>query len=166
VYTYPAGLGWGTYNLIETIGGFLTLAGILALFGNLVVSYRRGPRVGIDPWHGPTLEWTIPSPPPEYNFAVIPQVRSAYPNWDLPDRESEPLVLDVGHQQPVTTFADGDLAEIAQMPHESPWPVLLALGLTIVFAMLVIEKFLVAGIALALCTVVLAAWHWKEPEAE
>jgi cytochrome c oxidase subunit 1/cytochrome c oxidase subunit I+III len=166
VYTYPGGLGWGTYNLIETIGGFVTLAGILALFGNLVVSYFRGQRVGIDPWHGPTLEWTVPSPPPEYNFAVIPRVRSAYPNWDPPDRESEPLVLDVGHQQPVTTPADADLAEIARMPHESPWPVLLALGLTIVFAMLVIEKFLVAGIALGLCAVVLAAWHWKDPDEE
>jgi cytochrome c oxidase subunit 1/cytochrome c oxidase subunit I+III len=164
VYTYPGGLGWGTYNLIETIGGFLTLAGILLLFGNLVASYFRGMPVGIDPWHGPTLEWTISSPPPEYNFAVIPRVVSAYPNWDPPQREAEPLVLDVGHQQPVSSPADSYLSEIAQMPHESPWPVLLALCLTVVFAMLVIEKFAIAGIALGLCALVLGAWHWKEPE--
>ena len=156
VYTYPGGLGWGTYNLIETVGGYITLAGILLLFGNLVVSYVRGERVGRDPWHGPTLEWTIPSPPPEYNFAVIPHVTSAYPNWEPLAGD---LVLDEGHQQPITTAADGELAEIAQMPHESPWPVLLGLGLALVFALLVVEKFLVAGIALGLCALVLAAWH-------
>jgi cytochrome c oxidase subunit I+III len=162
VYTYPGGLGWGTYNLIETVGGFVTLAGILLLFGNLVWSFFRGMPVGIDPWHGPTLEWTISSPPPEYNFAVIPRVVSAYPNWDPPQRDGEPLVLDVGHEQPVTSPADGVLAEIADMPHESPWPILLALCLTIVFAMLVIEKFAIAGIALGLCAIVLGAWHWQE----
>ncbi|HEX5246307.1 MAG TPA: cbb3-type cytochrome c oxidase subunit I [Gaiellaceae bacterium] len=164
VYTYPGGLGWGTYNLIETVGGFVTLAGILLLFGNLVWSFFRGMPVGIDPWHGPTLEWTISSPPPEYNFAVIPRVVSAYPNWDPPQRDGEPLVLDVGHEQPVTSPADGVLAEIADMPHESPWPILLAFCLTIVFAMLVIEKFAIAGIALGLCAIVLGAWHWQGAE--
>ena len=86
VYTYPSGLGWGAYNLAETVGGFVTLAGILLLLGNLVVSYRRGAAAGPDPWHGPTLEWTTSSPPPPYNFAVIPRVTSAYPNWDDDDR--------------------------------------------------------------------------------
>ena len=46
VYTYPGGLGWTAYNLAETIGGFLTLVGILLLLGNLVVSYRRGAPAG------------------------------------------------------------------------------------------------------------------------
>ena len=81
---------------------------------------------------------------------------SAYPNWEPLAGD---LVLDEGHQQPITTAADGELAEIAQMPHESPWPVLLGLGLALVFALLVVEKFLVAGIALGLCALVLAAWH-------
>jgi cytochrome c oxidase subunit I+III len=67
VYTYPSGLGWAAYNLAETIGGFVTLAGILLLLGNLFVSYFRGPPSGPDPWHGPTLEWTTSSPPPDYD---------------------------------------------------------------------------------------------------
>ncbi|HEX5450121.1 MAG TPA: cbb3-type cytochrome c oxidase subunit I [Gaiellaceae bacterium] len=163
VYTYPANLGWGTYNLVETIGGYITLAGILMLFGNLVVSYFSGERASHDPWHGPTLEWTTASPPPVYNFAVIPAVRSAYPNWDAP-RSTKPLTLDVGHQQPVTSVDDAVLGEIAVMPHESPWPILLALGLTVVCALLVVEKYAVAGIALGLCGVVLAAWHWQAVE--
>src|SRR5207248_6187131 len=73
-YTYPGGLGWAPYNFAETAGAFVTLAGILLMFGNLVVSYRHGEPAPADPWHGGTLEWTVPSPPPEYNFAVIPSV--------------------------------------------------------------------------------------------
>ena len=83
VYTYPGGLGWTVYNVLESVGGYITLVGILLLLGNLVVSYCRG-AAGRARSRGtaPTLEWTIPSPPPEYNFAVIPTVTSAYPNWD------------------------------------------------------------------------------------
>jgi cytochrome c oxidase subunit I+III len=83
IYTYPSGLGWGPSNLVETIGSYVTTVGIVVLLGNLVVSWFRGPPAGPDPWHGATLEWTIPSPPPEYNFAVIPVVKSRRPLWDL-----------------------------------------------------------------------------------
>jgi heme/copper-type cytochrome/quinol oxidase subunit 1 len=164
VYTYPGGLGWTAYNLAETIGGFLTAAGILLLLGNLAVSYRRGPRVGPDPWHGPTLEWTVPSPPPPYNFAVIPRVSSAYPNWDEERADDGALVLDHGHQQTVSTPVDGELAEIVEMPHDSPWPILLALNVTLVFAMLIIQKFGFAAVFVGLSALTLFAWHLREPE--
>src|SRR6266513_338849 len=111
-YTYPSGLGWGSENLAETIGSYLTTVGILLLLGNLVVSYLRGPPAGPDPWHGPTLEWTTSSPPPEYDFAVIPRVTSAYPNWDPADREEDRrrleagVLLDHGHEQVEVTPVD------------------------------------------------------------
>jgi cytochrome c oxidase subunit 1/cytochrome c oxidase subunit I+III len=171
VYTYPGGMGWTAYNVLESIGGYITLLGILMLFGNLVVSYFRGELVGPDPWHGPTLEWSIPSPPPEYNFAVIPTVTSAYPNWDVEDRELDRRrlaegrgLLDQGHEQVVSTWADGYPAEIVQMPHASPWPILFALVLSAIFTVLVIAKF---GVALILCAVLaltLLGWHSQEPQ--
>ena len=116
VSTYPDGLGWTAYNLAETIGGFVTLAGILLLLGNLFYSYLRAPAAGPDPWHGPTLEWTTSSPPPDYDYAVIPRVSSAYPNWDPADREFDRrnladgvLVLERGHEQPAVTPVDATL---------------------------------------------------------
>ncbi len=170
VSTYPSGLGWTAYNLAETIGGFVTLAGILLLLGNLFVSYFRGPPAGPDPWHGPTLEWTTSSPPPEYDFAVIPRVTSAYANWDPVDREADRLnladgllMLEHGHEQPAVTPVDGRLAEIAQMPHESPWPPVLALALALVFTMLLIGLYGVAGIMGLVCLLALAGWHSQEP---
>jgi cytochrome c oxidase subunit 1/cytochrome c oxidase subunit I+III len=171
VYTYPDGLGWTAFNFAETVGGFITLVGILLLFGNLVVSYFRAPRADPDPWHGPTLEWTTSSPPPEYNFAVVPTVTSPYPNWDDADRERDRaklargvLVLDEGHEQPAVTPVDGRFAEIVEMPHESPWPVALAVSLALVFTMLLIEKYVIAGLMGILCLLTLLAWSWKEPQ--
>src|SRR5207248_4375622 len=88
VYTYQPGLGLDAYNLSETIGAFILTAGLLLIFGNLAWSRFRGPLAGPDPFLGGTLEWTTTSPPPPYNFAVIPPVPSAYPNWDRGAREA------------------------------------------------------------------------------
>jgi cytochrome c oxidase subunit I+III len=173
VSTYPDGLGWTAYNLAETIGGFVTLAGILLLLGNLFYSYLRAPAAGPDPWHGPTLEWTTSSPPPDYDYAVIPRVSSAYPNWDPVDREFDRrnladgvLVLERGHEQPAVTPVDARFDEIVQMPHESPWPPILALALSLVFLMLVIGRYGVAGIMGIFCLLALAGWHSTEPQEQ
>src|SRR3954464_1653298 len=77
IYPSPSGLGWTSYNVAETIGGYLTLVGILVCFGNLAWSYRRGALAGPDPWHGPTLEWTTSSPPPASDSPAHPKVTSA-----------------------------------------------------------------------------------------
>ena len=49
---------------------------------NLVVSYFNGAQAGNDPWDAWTLEWSVSSPPPAYNFAFIPVVASRRPLWD------------------------------------------------------------------------------------
>jgi cytochrome c oxidase subunit 1 len=83
IYTYEPGRGWDTWNLIVTIGVFFQAAGILVFLGNLVWSYYRGKAAGSDPWDAWTLEWCTNSPPPAYNFSVIPTVKSRRPLWDL-----------------------------------------------------------------------------------
>jgi cytochrome c oxidase subunit I+III len=173
VYTYPDDLGWTGYNLAETIGGYVTLAGILLLFGNLARSYFRGPPAGPDPWNGPTLEWATTSPPPEYDFPVIPKVSSAYPNWDAADREEDRrrleqdiLVLDEGNEQVEVTPVDARFSEVVQMPHESPWPIVLALCLSLVFVMLLLQHYGTAGLMGILCLLALVGWHSQEPEEE
>ena len=83
IYTYEPGRGWDTWNLIVTIGVFFQAAGILVFLGNLLWSYFRGEAAGSDPWDAWTLEWSTNSPPPAYNFASIPTVKSRRPLWDL-----------------------------------------------------------------------------------
>ena len=82
IYTYEPGRGWETLNLIVTIGAFIQAAAILVFVYNLAVSYWKGAKAGNDPWDAWTLEWSVSSPPPAYNFATIPVVASRRPLWD------------------------------------------------------------------------------------
>jgi cytochrome c oxidase subunit 1/cytochrome c oxidase subunit I+III len=163
VYTYDHGLGWDTYNLVETIGGFTIAAGLFLILVNILWSARRGAPSGPDPFHGGTLEWTIPSPPPAYNFAVIPKVTSAYPNWDDHPAGGN-LVLDATHQTPVSTVNDATLSEVAAMPSESAAPILTALPITLAFFFLLTSHWLTAGVFVLLALLVVGGWHWHEPE--
>jgi cytochrome c oxidase subunit I+III len=173
IYTYPNGMGWGAYNLSETIGAFILTAGLLMIFANLAYSRFRGPAAGPDPFGGGTLEWSTTSPPPHYNFPVIPVVRSAYPNWDPEDREADrarlrrgELVFDEGHETPAATVVDAVPYEVLEMPSESPWPLVLSVCTAGLFVMLLVRHYVVAGVFALLALLVLAAWHWKEPEEE
>ena len=83
IYTYEPGRGWDAWNLIVTIGVFFQAAALLVFLGNLLWSYFRGKAAGSDPWDAWTLEWSTPSPPPVYNFSVIPTAKSRRPLWDL-----------------------------------------------------------------------------------
>lgn len=83
IYTYDAGRGWDVWNLICTVGVAFQGIAILIFVVNVVRSLIKGTPAGNDPWDAWTLEWSTTSPPPEYNFAEIPVVRSRRPLWDL-----------------------------------------------------------------------------------
>ena len=83
IYTYDAGQGWELFNQISTAGvGFLGI-GLVLFLHNFFWCRKRGPIAGPNPWDAATLEWSIPSPPPDYNFATLPNVTSRYPLWDM-----------------------------------------------------------------------------------
>ena len=83
IYTYAPGRGWETLNLVASIGVIFQAAAVVCLMWNIIGSLRNGKAAGNDPWDAWTLEWATSSPPPEYNFAVLPEVRSSRPLWDL-----------------------------------------------------------------------------------
>jgi cytochrome c oxidase subunit 1 len=83
IYTYEAGRGWEFWNLVATSGLIFQIPATALFVWNLLISSIKGERCGDDPWDAWTLEWSIPSPPPEYNFETIPEVRSSRPLWDL-----------------------------------------------------------------------------------
>lgn len=83
IYTYEADRGWAHLNMIISIGGVIQAIAVLIFAYNLFWSYYRGREAGNDPWDAWTLEWATSSPPPVYNFAVEPEVKSRRPLWDL-----------------------------------------------------------------------------------
>jgi cytochrome c oxidase subunit 1 len=107
IYTYDAGQGWELFNAMSTWGAYMLGVGMLIFIYNFFIVGRRGAIAGNDPWGAGTLEWAIPSPPPEYNFARIPRVTSRLPLWDVKaptlnaevphtDRGDRRLDVDVG----------------------------------------------------------------------
>jgi cytochrome c oxidase subunit 1 len=71
------------FSLISTIGSLILGLGVLVTVYKVIRSLKRGRRAGNDPWHGNTLEWFTPSPPPPHNSDVVPRVRSVEPMKDI-----------------------------------------------------------------------------------
>jgi cytochrome aa3-600 menaquinol oxidase subunit I len=91
IYTYPDNLGWTTWNFVSTIGAFMMGIGFIFQVVQILYSIKYGERdVTGDPWDGRTLEWSIPSPAPLYNFAVIPQVRGKDEWWRIKQEMQKP----------------------------------------------------------------------------
>lgn len=90
IYTYGWDMGWAPLNLISTVGAFLMGIGFIFQVWQIVYSMKRGERDTTgDPWNGRTLEWSIPSPAPLYNFAEVPQVNSQDDWWRTKQRRQE-----------------------------------------------------------------------------
>ena len=83
IYTYAPGRGWELWNLLSSIGVVFQGLAILFFVWNVIRALRQGAPAGDDPWDAWTLEWTTTSPPPEYNFETLPEVRSRRPLWDI-----------------------------------------------------------------------------------
>jgi cytochrome c oxidase subunit 1 len=83
VYTYEPRPGWEALNLIVSIGALFQAIAILLFVINLIRSNYKGDIAGNDPWDAWTLEWSVTSPPPVYNFATTPVVYSRRPLWDI-----------------------------------------------------------------------------------
>ncbi|MEX1207651.1 MAG: cytochrome c oxidase subunit I [Acidimicrobiia bacterium] len=128
-YRYPKGLGFEFWNFVATVGSYLIAVSILVFLWNWWRSRRHGEVAGNDPWDGRTLEWTIPSPPPHYNFATVPTVHSEDSFWHDKYREDEAGIAVPVAAAPTTldTAAEEDI----HMPSPSYYPALSGFGMFI-----------------------------------
>jgi cytochrome c oxidase subunit 1 len=113
---------------------------MLIFLFNLIRSVRNGERAPANPWHAPTLEWSIPSPPPHYNFRTVPEVRARDPLWGPGGNEIDPE--HTGDPEPV-------------MPSPSAWPITLAFALLLgaIGGLMTSLPIVLAGVALIFISV-------------
>lgn len=92
--TYAADLGWQPLFIVAAIGAAIIVIGIVVQVLQLIVSvYNRNVNRDLtgDPWSARTLEWSTSSPPPEYNFAVLPEVTERDEFWARKQRGQWPV---------------------------------------------------------------------------
>ena len=168
-YRYPENYGFDFWNLIATVGAFIIAVSLLVFFYNVWKTRKRGATAGADPWDGRTLEWTIPSPPPEYNFAEIPVVHALDDFWHrkyVEDKEGRLVPVPAGGQNGESHAGNGDThAEDIHMPSQSYMPLIAAVGLPVAGWGLTFEQWWLAIVGAVITFTGLYAWA-LEPATE
>ena len=162
VYTYPAGMGLELPNLLSSIGGLVVASAVLIFVVNLVLSFRSGRPAQANPWDAPTLEWATASPPPPFNFAHIPVVNGRSPLWDQPGRFDVVHGLRVDERELLlTSVLDAEPKVREPSAEPSPWPLISAAAVTVMFVGSIFSPWAVAFGAIP-AAVALTAWFWPK----
>jgi cytochrome o ubiquinol oxidase subunit 1 len=144
---------WRPWLLVAGVGALIILAGIVLMVVQLVVSIRRREALRDltgDPWDGRSLEWATASPPPDFNFAVLPVIEGEEPYWGIKQQARDQAHL-----------ADEPEYEAIEMPRNSPTGFVCAFFATILgFALIWHIWWMVgAGLLGAFATFVVFAWR-------
>ena len=169
IYTYPGGLGWDRLNLIETWGAYLFALGVLLFIVNVLRSQFSGAAAGSNPWKASGLEWSVSSPPPAYNFEVIPTVASRDPLWDAHDEVGHPRaerLLDERKETLGTSVLDAEPDRRLPMPDDTLLPLFLAVAIAIVVLGLLFQSALLGGGGLVAALLLAAGWMWPSVARE
>jgi cytochrome o ubiquinol oxidase subunit I len=144
---------WHPWLLIAAGGAAIILIGIILQIAQFVVSIRRREELRDetgDPWNGRSLEWATPSPPPAFNFAVLPNIQGEEAYWGMKQRALQQARLG---EEPV--YAD------IEMPRNSPTGFVCAFFATIMGFALIWHIWWMVGVAAlgAYATFVVFAWR-------
>jgi cytochrome c oxidase subunit 1 len=160
-FTYMPGFGLETGNLISTIGAFLQGIATIVFLINIIVTATKPKTASNDPWDGFTLEWSIPSPAPEYNFKQTPLVRGIDAFW----KEKMAGNKEMTPAEPIGSI---------HMPSPSIIPLVMSIGLFIAGYGFIFHNFYVAGAGLAVMLICMLlrslfddhGWHIEPEELE
>ena len=138
-YSDELGVGW--LNMLSTIGATTIGIGVLIFLYNIWHT-RKAPPAPPDPWDARTLEWSIPSPPPEHNFDYQPVVESLDDWWHKKYRETDEGDLVKEHDG--NAIAQKGTRTDVHLPSPSYWPLVLAAALPIMGFGVIYNRWLIA----------------------
>ncbi len=147
---------WRPWLLIAAFGALVILAGIILQITQLVVSIRQREAlrdVTGDPWNGRSLEWATPSPPPAFNFAVLPIVEGEEPYWGIKQRAIEHARLS----------DEPDYTDI-EMPRNSPTGFICAFFATIMGFSLIWHIWWLVALAFCGAFVTFVVFAWRDQD--
>ena len=177
IYTYDKSLHLGFWNMVATVGAFVIALSVLVFIYNALIVTPKSPPAPADPWDARTLEWSVPSPVPEYNFATTPMVHSLDDWWHRKYTEDEDgrLVKLPGYDAVRAAATDDGLVgkgheHGVHMPSPSYFPLIAALGpLIIAYGMIFGRSnganYLICFVGVAVLLLGLYGWG-LEPSTE
>jgi heme/copper-type cytochrome/quinol oxidase subunit 1 len=158
VYTYPSSMQWDTLNLIASVGAWAIGLSFIVLAYNMARAFTRPALATANPWGASGLEWTTASPPPIYNFALLPRVTSRTPLWTTGAPPAPVRGLRVDQREVlVTTLVDALPDMRDPVPDPSIWPFIASIVTTIILIASIFTPAAIAWGALPFAAV-LVAW--------
>ncbi len=158
IYTYSSELGWDLLNTVATMGGFIIGFSIILFVYCVIYSYIKRRPEDSDPWDGRTLEWSIPSPVPHYNFKEIPKIERLDHFWYT----KYPELIESGSHAPVAKQTmpvtppsggavdnhtdNGHKEDSIHLPDMSYYPIVVAAGIVIIAAGLIAGQVISAPV--------------------
>jgi cytochrome o ubiquinol oxidase subunit 1 len=147
---------WRPWILLAGVGVLITIASAVCLVMQVVVAIRHRDELRDetgDPWDGRSLEWSTASPPPAFNFAVLPNVQGGQPYWDMKQRAIESQQL----------AAEPDYKPI-EMPRNSPTGFITAFFATFTGFALIWHIWWLVGVGLVAAYATFVWFAWRDVE--
>jgi len=162
VYTYLSDTGWGTLNLLASIGAVVMALSVVVFLLNVALSRKRGAVASANPWQSDSLEWATDSPPPPFNFVHPPVVESRNPLWTaVPNPAGVTGLSHEAREVLITTMMDAEPDHRYEMPGDSIWPFATALATGVGFIGAIFNPWAIPlGATLVLITMTL--WFLDE----
>ena len=146
---------WHPWLLVAGLGALIIACGIALQIAQLAISIRSRERrrepTG-DPWDGRSLEWATPSPPPVFNFAVLPNISGEEPYWGIKRRAVEQLRV----VTPEPQYQD------IEMPRNSPVGFVTAFLAVITGFSLIWHIWWLVGLGLLCAYITLVVFAWRD----
>ncbi|KAA5542620.1 cytochrome c oxidase subunit I [Roseiconus nitratireducens] len=168
IYTYPAGMGFETLNLVSSIGAFILAAGFVVFLWDVLRPKSKQDLAPRNVWNAGTLEWLAEVPDKPWGVRSIPIVKSRYPLWD-----QENFVRDVDEgnfylsdaeetlrETLVTTTVDATPIQCLRVPGPTFLTMFAALFTGGVFIFSTYHWWWAAGVSGVLSLVTILTWLW------